>query len=1156
MNPTLTSEQQRAVHTHDRGLVVVAGAGSGKTRVLVERYLALLEANPEWRLESLVAITFTRKATHEMRERLRQRLEQRAQAADEEEREIWLGRLAGIDSAPIDTIDALCRKILRLSAAEARIDPDFQVLDEERVEIEREQVVALELERMAAENATELALFGGYDHKQIMEALLEQLEQPVLPVPADLLERWRDSWNILAREQLELLRAAPAFVDALRWQQTHSWPGNDKLGEVWTFCRPLLNELAEEPEPERALELLRGLSEAINLRGGSVGKWGDKQALAEAKGYLRDLRGCADDTLAEIGEGISERDRRAAELLPLWQRLIARAQNAWRERKRAANQMDFADLERLAREVLQHPEVRRRFRGEFNQVLVDEFHDVSPIQWEIIRALADPAEAGKLFLVGDPRQSIYSFRGADVRVFNVARREILAAEAPGAEIALSRSFRSHQPLQDVLNGIFRKVLRRGSDGPSGEYEADFGEPLTAERQRSPAAQPALELLLLDCKAAELRADGGHLSLAWTLGRRLRALVDEGRPVWDKDGGYLRSLGYGDIALLFQTHKGMPHFEEAFRELGLPFVTEGGQGFYGRQEVVDLLNLLRALRNPGDDLALAAVLRSPLFALSDDALLALRWMRDDDGRCVPLWPALQGAQGLPADEVARAGDAAATLQELAQLAGRMSVEELLREALRRTGYLAALSGLADGERRRGNVEKLLEKAADSGATLYTEFEPQPGELSDRELRVGEASSDSDSAISLMTVHKAKGLEFPLVVLADAGNSHQTSISSVLWRDDEGELACKVFDMGQGKHQPTYSWQRATKRRQERDLAERRRLFYVAATRARDWLIICGQMKSRPGENSWLAWLQDALDIDLAAGGRMEVGGGQITWRCQSEASETDASRAPRTRVTARMEAVGADRDEGSTPALLQPLPPQPPLAPRQWAATDLAEAIYGAGKLHTPRAAPELERRADEDSDFGEGRRLGDVVHEVLRWWRPDAHAETDALERWLRHYLQAQRWHNQEALLQQGLNLLERFRGSALCGRLGAAQTVLRELPFLHRYKGCEIRGSIDLLLQDRAGRWTLVDFKTTDLGKDAGPARARENARRHHLQLGIYAAALLQHPEIAEGALDVQLHYLRHSLDVVVPPAEWRSALTDLDKFLADEAQNGPGAG
>ena len=230
MNPTLTSEQQRAVHTHDRSLVVVAGAGSGKTRVLVERYLALLEANPEWPLESLVAITFTRKATHEMRERLRQRLEQRAQDADEEEREIWLGRLAGIDSAPIDTIDALCKKILQLSAAEARIDPDFQVLDEERVEIERERAVALELERMAAENATELALFGEYDHKQIMEALLEQLEQPVLPVPADLLERWRDSWNILAREQLELLRAAPAFVDALRWQQTHSWPRQRQTG--------------------------------------------------------------------------------------------------------------------------------------------------------------------------------------------------------------------------------------------------------------------------------------------------------------------------------------------------------------------------------------------------------------------------------------------------------------------------------------------------------------------------------------------------------------------------------------------------------------------------------------------------------------------------------------------------------------------------------------------------------------------------------------------------------------------------------------------------------------------------------------------------------------------------------------------------------------
>ena len=228
----------------------------------------------------------------------------------------------------------------------------------------------------------------------------------------------------------------------------------------------------------------------------------DPQTLAEAKDVLKLVvltRATRLVSLEATGDGITDLDHRAAELLPHWQRLIELVQDAFRARKRDANLLDYADLERLTRDVLEKPAVRDRFRSEFRQVLVDEFHDTSPLQWQIIRALADPSEPGRLFVVGDPRQSIYAFRGADVRVFYEARHQIL--EGGGEDISLSHSFRAHQPLLDLLNAIFSQVLLRASSGPAAQYEVEFGEALEAQRQAVPGPHPALELMLLDCKDA-------------------------------------------------------------------------------------------------------------------------------------------------------------------------------------------------------------------------------------------------------------------------------------------------------------------------------------------------------------------------------------------------------------------------------------------------------------------------------------------------------------------------------------------------------------------------------------------------------------------------------------------------------------------------------
>ena len=1136
-----TGDQQRAISLHDRNLVVLAAAGSGKTFVLVERYLALLEAHQDWPLESLVAITFTRKAARELRERVRQELQRYAHAADAPQRKLWQTHLASVESAQISTIHGLCAKILRISAAEAGIDPDFDVLEADEAVIELEKEIEDVLQRLAASNDPSLSLFAEYDRTQIMAALREQVAQHDLQqLPEDLLQHWQQAWNAEVLAQLDALRESAAFVDAVKWQRDHSWPSGDKLGDIWVTCRPLLYKLDDSPEPARALELMSELSSTIRLNVGSAKNWGGKETLAEAKDVLRDLRVEVHLALAVTGDGITDLDHRAARLLPHWQRMIGLVQDAFRARKRDANLLDFNDLERLTCDVLEKPAVRDRFHREFHQVLVDEFHDTSPLQWQIIRALANPRDPGCLFVVGDPRQSIYAFRGADVRVFDEARRQIL--DGGGEEISLSHSFRAHQPLLDLLNTTFSKVLQRASSGPAAQYEVEFGEALEAQRQAAPGPHPALELMLLDCKDAELNADDGHRLMALSLGLRLRALVEQQTPVYDREIGTTRPLDYGDVALLFQTYSSMPFYEDAFKELALPYVTVGGRGFYGRQEVLDLLNLLRFLHNHNDELALASVLRSPLFALSDDALLALRLMRYENDSRPPLWDALQQPQGLPGDEVPRARAASDCLRKLAQLAGRLSVDDLLRAALERTGYLATLTGLPDGHRRRGNVEKLVEKAAESGALHFTDFEAILGEFNARELREGEAALEADGALTLMTVHQAKGLEFPMVVLADAGRWRTPTNDSVLMRDEESGLACKVFDMEQGKHQPTVAWQLATRRKQQRELAERRRLFYVAATRAQDYLLVCGLLEDNKPKQSWLAWLLKALEIeDLSASGTRSVGRGQANWRFLAVPSVLEPGVEPPRPSVVERENLAAQNDEGP-PALLRALPTYPARAPQQLTVTSISR--------HYERV--EGSKGANEGQDRS-SRVLGDAVHEMLRWWRPDTQPDADSMRQRLRSTIRAQGLRNPseiESLAGKALDLLDRFELSPLCALMKEARELFRELPFIYQRRDYLIDGRLDLLMQDAAGHWTLVDFKTAWLGGGASLTAAREHAQRYHMQLGIYAEAVCQHPAVEASALTVQVHYLQQALDVTVPAREWRHALSRLEEFAQLELQ------
>ncbi len=565
----------------------------------------------------------------------------------------------------------------------------------------------------------------------------------------------------------------------------------------------------------------------------------------------------------------------------------------------------------------------------------------------------------------------------------------------GGEIALSRSFRSHQPLIDCFNALFARVLARDPNSPVAAYQTDLDTLLDAERIDPPGDSPAVELLLVNKGAESVQPEHNSEDYrrweAYEIARRIQAMIDSGTPVYDGTGG-TRPLRYEDVALLFQSTSNIVLYESVFKALGLPYVTIAGRGYYRREEVWDLLNLLKALYNPADNLSLASTLRSPLFSLSDDALLALRLLRDDEGHRLPLWEALRYADVVPPDEQALVAFAHGCLHELAALAGRVGIAELLREAIYQTGYLATLSGLPNGARRRGNVEKLIALAESSGKITLGAFEEYLSDLSAREVREGEAPMDVSGAMTLMSVHASKGLEYPLVVLVDTSWRRNFRGGGMVMQDAQYGLCCKVYDADEAAYKPGFSYAQAEHLAQLRDDAERRRLLYVAATRAKDYLLISGQInQKRDGTwsaNGWLGLIVEALDLqsDLPESGVSDIERAWGTLRVQMAVEIPPPEATMLHEVWPSWEASPGLGEQA--PPLLEPVQVDRTAAARHLSATQIAdlgasriERFYGERfrrqVLHdAPGQIGSVEARP------GQARLIGDMVHEALRWWQP------------------------------------------------------------------------------------------------------------------------------------------------------------------------------
>lgn len=1165
-----TREQQDAVFLHDQNLVVVAGAGSGKTRVLVERYLALLEAHPDWSLGTLVAITFTKKAAGEMRDRVRQVLDERARTAQDSAR--WMALLAQIDGARIDTLHGLCADLLRANAAEAGIDPGFGVLDEFGTLLLRSDVVDSVLADAVQAGGDVLELFAEYPQSDIQTALTRMIDlYAPIPSPDALMRLWRGVWEETVYQQ------AGVFLREVESIGTCVPAPDDKLGGQWQTCIDNLDAIhdalgrARDAGEDHTVfydlyDFLKCIDK-VDLRGGSARNWGSADAVKESRAMLNAIREVGRAALGRIGEPPGEREARAARLTPLWGALILSARDAYQAAKARQGLLDFDDLERMARDLLaNHPRVAARYRGvEFKHLLVDEFQDTNSAQWDIVRALAGVETPGALFVVGDPKQSIYAFRGADVSVFGQVEGQINAAG--GRSLPLSTSFRTHQPLVACFNTLFGRLLVRDNTGPAAAYQVELGKPMTAHRELPPdPEQAAVEVILIDKDAPD--DDSGAMDSAdrrqweaYEIARRLHEMTDSGLRVYDRHTNTIRPVRYDDMAILFQSLKQVTVYEEVFKTMGLPFVTVAGRGYYDRIEVWDLLNLLRVVYDPADDLAMAAVLRSPMFNLSDDALFALRLSESDDVRRA-LWDALDAPGDLfPPEEIGRVTFAREHLRALREMAGRVTISELLHDALDRTGYLAVLTGLPDGARRRGNIEKLLEKAHATGKTTLGEFFRYLQDLSTREAREGEASVEVAGAVSVMTVHASKGLEFPVVVLVDASWVRNASLP-VLIEDGCGGVVCKVYDADADKMVESLPFAYAKTAAALREEAERLRLLYVAMTRAQDVVVISGQAVQDKNTGRWKAsgWLDTLLDGlglrdrgDEARGvaAHMDYAGYSGLLRVFVPAELPAGMSAAVGETFPAWDAAPPDM-QPDMPNLLRKVPASRSEQARHLSATHIAD--LGGIEHATPDSAREYARERFmrqvfhdapahlEPVSVGTGqqvaRQLGEIVHEALRHRRLPGE-DDEALQAMLDSFA----W--RQGIVDAGqradavagaFRLLDKFRTSDVYGWLADAVQVYPELPFIyHTPDGHIIHGVIDVLLQRPDGRWVVIDYKTGTVHHAHAPGILEQHALRYHLQVGVYADAVRAQMHITP---ETYIHYVRYTQTVKIATDAWQAAL------------------
>jgi ATP-dependent helicase/nuclease subunit A len=801
----LTPDRQLAAYA-STSLVVTAGAGTGKTHMLAERYLYYLKEKNLSPLE-IVAVTFTEKAAKELRSRIRilinQQLPQRTDI------------LAELEAAPISTIHALASRICEEHPEKAGNPADFKIIDDLEGKIWLDDALESALNRLP------LQVYQSIPYSLMSKAISCLLADPYTAGKA--LRQGIQDWDTLIRHGRR--EGLKKLVNEAIWTETWSilaqyqGKAGDKLEKIRQDTLAAMTELEDEENLDNAIAILTN----IKLNVGSKKNWQDdsltivREALKSLREFVKEIVSTGLITLT-----LTEADEQLKQLLPVLTEAYQDITHYLAKLKQQARLLTFSDLEIYALKALSDRTVREYYRQRWQVFLVDEFQDTNPTQAELLATLTKTAQ---LTIVGDIKQSIYGFRRADIRVFKQFKQKIL--NNSGQEVILSQSFRTHQSLLQQINQIFAPLL------------ADLHQELQSDRfldaevqgrrgagEKGCNGENYIQIFVVEKhpdtnKSQRQRLEAHHLA------QKIKQMLDEKIPVYDKQTRQLRPIQPQDLAILTRTWSPLESYEEALAAVGIPVAPSGGGNLLATREAKDTWALLRFLVEPQDNIALIAVLRSPFFAISDRILFQLGITAEGK---IDWWETIQNSQ-LPELE-----HPVNILSQLLQQRNREAPSRLIQIANRLTGYTAVIANLAGAARRledwQGFRELVgeLERGTDDLFGVVRRLK----RLYDSDSEISRPPLATGNAVSLMTIFAAKGLEWSVVAIADLSRE-RPNISQPIYFDSHWGVAWQWQDAtGEAQTPALYTYLKYLQ--QQREEQEALRVLYVALTRARDYLIL--------------------------------------------------------------------------------------------------------------------------------------------------------------------------------------------------------------------------------------------------------------------------------------------------------------------------------
>lgn len=879
----LTWDQQRVVQTRDRDILVSAAAGSGKTAVLVQRILSRItdKDNPV-DIDRLLIVTFTNAAAAEMRERIHGGILKRLEEDPQDEN---LQRQASlIHNAQITTIDSFCLFLLRNHFHEIGLDPGFRIADPGEVRLLEKEVLAeaiedfyCALEDGAATEEEDRAFLRFCDayapdgkDRQI-EELIERLYHCCMAHP------WPQQWLDACREELKDITQGTVWKT--QWMRSLWGMAAADLADALELAKDLLRLCSEPDGPymyadvigqdaeelERCSRLLDAMPDAecyetvrtqlSQLTFGRLPSKKDAAVSEEKRERAKQLRQLYKDIAGDLKENlfgetaarILDKEHLAAQLNLTLIRMTERYIEMLSAEKRSKNILDFSDAEHMALDVLleggQPTRTALAYREQYDEVMIDEYQDSNMVQEILLRAVAREERGQRdRFMVGDMKQSIYRFRLARPELFMEKYKAFQDGGSDHELICLKKNFRSRQEVLGSVNEVFEKVMRPQAGGI--DYDADaalYAGAVFPKSQDEGEDLYKTEICLLDKDG--MRAPMLRRAEARMIAQRIRQIVgtfpiaDTDRPVDDAQPAPMRTASYRDIVILTRSEKGV--VDVIRRELlaeGIPVYVSSREGYFSSQEISMLMDFLRVLNNPYDDIALCSALKSVFFGLDETGLSLLRTGSEQD----TLYGCLQ--------EAAARDERAAQITDMIMHYRRMAVvknmTQLVSRILMDFQYIEYVSAMPAGQQRRANVEMFVEKTVDFERTSMHglfHFIRYIEQMQKYKVEFGEASTQSEASdvVRIMTIHKSKGLEFPICFVAcmDKKFNMEDMRKSVLMDADWG-IASDYIDVEKRLRGETLSKRALTEKMKREAVGEEMRILYVAMTRAKEKLILTG------------------------------------------------------------------------------------------------------------------------------------------------------------------------------------------------------------------------------------------------------------------------------------------------------------------------------